>query len=186
MYVDPTGLPPLVACRLIAVDKLPGVRLIGIGELPRRIIAKAVFAALRSDIQSSVGSVQLCGNQIAGCEAAVHAVKEMFQDEGTQGVLLVDATNAFNCLNRNVALHNIQFNCPEIATILINTYRRPPVLMIDGQELLSEEGTTQGDPLSIPMYAISTSSLIRQLASDDVQQVWYADDATAIGKLDVL
>ena len=77
--------------------------------------------------------MQLCGNQIAGCEAAVHAMKEMFKDEGTQGVLLVDATNAFNCLNRNVALHNIQFNCPEIATILINTHRRPPVLMIDRQ-----------------------------------------------------
>ena len=130
--------------------------------------------------------MQLCGNQIAGCEAAVHAVREMFNDEGTQGVLLVDATNAFNSLNRNVALHNIQFNCPEIATILINTYRRLPMLMIDRQELLSEEGTTQGDPLSMPMYAISILPLIRWLASDDVQQVWYTDDATAIGKLHVL
>ena len=64
---------------------------------------------MRCDIQSSVESVQLCGNQIAGCGAAVHAVKEMFKDEGTQAVLLVDATNDFNCLNRNVALQNIQF-----------------------------------------------------------------------------
>ena len=58
VYVDPTSLAPLVACRLIAVDKLPGVHPIGIGELPRRIIAKPVLAALRSDIQSLVGSVQ--------------------------------------------------------------------------------------------------------------------------------
>ena len=58
--------------------------------------------------------------------------------------------------------------------------------MIDRQKLLSEEGTTQGDPLSMPVYAISTLPLIRCLASDDVQQVWYADDATTIGKLDVL
>ena len=128
------------------------------------------MAAVRSDIQSSVGSVQLCGNQIAGCEAAVHAMKEMFKDEGTQGVLLVDATNAFNCLNRNVALHNIQFNCPEFVTIPINTYRKSPVLMIDRQELLSEEGTTQGDTLSMPVYAISTLPLIRRFASDDVQR----------------
>ena len=99
---------------------------------------------------------------------------------------MVDATNAFNYLNRNVALQNIQFNCPETATILINTYRRPLVLMIDEQELLSEDGTTQGDPLSMPMYAISVLPLIRRLTSDDVQQVWYADDATATGKLDIL
>jgi len=91
-YVDPTGITPLVSYRLIALDKQPGVWPIGIGEIPRRIIAKAVLAASRCDIQSSVGSVQLCGNQIAGCEAAVHAVKEMFKDEGTQGVLLVDAS----------------------------------------------------------------------------------------------
>lgn len=131
VYVDPTGLAPLISCRLIALDKQPGVRPIGIGEIPQRIIAKAVLAALSCDIQSSVGSVQLRGNQIGGCEAAVHAVKEMFKDEGTQDVLLVDATNAFNCLNRNVALQNIQFNCPEIATILINMYQRPLVLMIN-------------------------------------------------------
>ena len=49
------------------------------------------MAAVRSNIQSSVGSVQLCGNQIAGCEAAIHAMKEMFKDEGAQGVLLVEA-----------------------------------------------------------------------------------------------
>ena len=60
------------------------------------------------------------------------------------------------------------------------------MLMIDGQELLEEEGTTQGDPLSMPMYVISILPLIRWLASDDVQQVWYADDATGTGKLDVL
>ena len=36
------------------------------------------------------------------------------------------------------------------------------------------------------MYAISILTRIRRLESDDVQQVWYADDATAIGKLDVL
>ena len=71
---------------MIALDKQAGVRPIGIGEIPRRIIAKAVLAAFRCDIQSLVGSVQLCGNQIAGCEAAIHAVKEMFKDEGTQGV----------------------------------------------------------------------------------------------------
>ena len=40
--VDPSSLSPLLACRLIALDKNPGVRPIGIGETSRRIITKAV------------------------------------------------------------------------------------------------------------------------------------------------
>lgn len=44
---------------------------------------------------------------------------------GTDAVLLVDADNAFNRLNRAVALHNIQYTCPPLATILTNIYRAP-------------------------------------------------------------
>ena len=44
------------------------------------------------------------------------------------------------------------------------------------------EGTTQGDPLAMAMYAISTMPLIRRLIQS-IQQVWYADNATAGGRL---
>ena len=121
-YVDPVGLSPYLASRLIALDKQPGVRCIGIGDTRRQIIAKAILSVIRGDVQDAAGSMQLCGGQIAGLEAAVHAVKSMFAETENEALLLVDATNAFNSLNRNVALHNIQYVCPEIATILINTY----------------------------------------------------------------
>ena len=179
-YVDPSCVYPLLASRLIALDKNPGVRPIGIGETPRRIIAKAVLSVTRGDIQNAAGSVQLCAGQTAGVEAAAHAVQKCFQQDETEAALLVDASNAFNSLNRNVALHNIRFLCPSISTMLINTYRAPTELFIDGEVIFSREGTTQGDPLAMPMYAIATIPLISRLPAS-VTQMWYADDAAALG-----
>ena len=50
--------------------------------------------------------------------------------------------------------------CPPLATILTNTYRSASSLFIDGTSLLSQELTTQGDPLAMPMYAISVVPVI--------------------------
>ena len=178
-YIDPRVLSPLLSCRLIALNKNPGVRPIGIGETFRPILAKAALRIMRDDIQDAAGTVQLSAGQIAGVEAAVHAVREKFQLDETEAVLLIDTSNAFNSLNRATALQNIRHICPPLSTVLINTYRPPTQLFVDGERLLSQEGTTQGDPLAMPMYALATVPLI--LSPDSVTQVWYADDATALG-----
>ncbi len=102
--------------------------------------------------------------------------------EDTQAVLLIDATNAFDSLNRNVALHNIQFTCHELSTMLYSTYRAPSDPYIDGETILSQEGTIQGDPLAMPMYALATIPFIDKLPRN-VTQIWYADDSSAIGSL---
>ena len=90
--VDPQGLAPLIACHLIALDKSPGVRPIGVCETARRIIAKAILKVIRSDILVAAGSIQLCAGQTAGTEAAVHGMNQAFQANETEAVLLVDAT----------------------------------------------------------------------------------------------
>ena len=65
-YVDPDSLSAFLSCRLIALDKCPGVRPIGIGETCRRVIAKAVLWFLRDDIIDSVGPIQTCAGQQGG------------------------------------------------------------------------------------------------------------------------
>ena len=159
-YVDPCGLTAFVACRLIALNKCPGVRPIGIGEVVRRIMGKAILATIGDDIQEAVGALQVCAGQQAGCEAAVYAMREISEDPSSEAVLLVDASNAFNTLNRNVALLNINKKCPPLAKVLINTYRHDPQLFVDGETLFSKEGTTQGDPLAMAMYVCHWNSAV--------------------------
>ena len=103
------------ACRLVPLNKNPGVRPIGIGEVLKRTIAKCITKTLKPDILESSGNLQVCAGQVSGCEAAVHAMKDAFDDDGTDGVLLVDARNAFNSLNREVALRNLLVSCPQMA-----------------------------------------------------------------------
>ena len=77
--IHPEGLSALVACRLIPLNKCPGVRPIGVGEVPRRIIAKGILRIISSDVEAAAGLLQLCASQDGGCEAAVHAMRKIFK-----------------------------------------------------------------------------------------------------------
>jgi len=48
-----------------------------------------------------------------------------FESDDTDAVLLVDASNTFNLVNHQAALHNISVLCPSLSTILKNTYGTP-------------------------------------------------------------
>ena len=120
-------------------------------------------------MEEAAGSLQLCAGQDRGCEEAIHAMRCI-----TEALLLVDATNAFNSINRKAALHNISTTCPSLAQALINTYRVPVRLFITGSgKIQSTESITQGDPLAMSMYSLVIKPLINQLRSQcpNVHQV---------------
>ena len=186
-YVDPRGLEALLANRGIAIDKGGGaLRPVGVGEMVRRIIGKAIMTVTGEKVQEAVGALQLCGGQPAGVEAAIHAMRGFLDEDDSDGILLIDADNAFNRVNRATALWNVQFTCPAMKHVLINFYRSPSRIFMNGEgfcELLSQEGTTQGCPLAMDMYVIALAPLLKHL-QPRCKQVWYADDATGCDKLE--
>ena len=184
-YIDPLSLSAYAASRLIPPDKCPGVRPIGVGEVCRRIVGKVIMKYAKAEIRRAVGPVQLCGGFESGCEAAFHTMSEIFQDENTEAMLFVDASNAFNQLNQKVTLLNSRSVCPALAPTIINTYRNPSVLYVGGESIISVEGTTQGDPLGLAIYAIGTQPLIQKF-KDNAKQVWYADDSSTDANLNSL
>ena len=178
------GLEAFTACRLVALEKCPGVRPIGVAEVCRRIVGKAILHVVRTDVQQVAGCIQLCAGQQGGCEAAIHATRMMFEDDSCEGVLLIDASNAFNRLNRRVALSNVKTVCPSLATVLTNTYRGHAALFVGSEKIYSQEGITQGDPLSLVFYALATLPMIKACKVEGLNgEVWYADDATGGGRI---
>ena len=63
-----------MSCRLVALDKRPGVRPVGIGEMLCRALAKLVMRAVGEEAKTACGNIQLSAGLKAGIEGATHAV----------------------------------------------------------------------------------------------------------------
>ena len=89
-FIDP--LKAILANRLIPLDKGErAVPPIGVGE----VMGKCVMHVTRPDIIDASGSLQFVGHK-NGTEAAIHAMRSIFDADETDAVLLIDASNAFN------------------------------------------------------------------------------------------
>ena len=118
---------------------------------------------------------------------------DIFKDERTEAILLIDAENVFNAINREAMIKNISVLCPIISTFIQNCYYIPSHLyIIGGTEMLSKEGTTQGDPTAMAAYALALIPLLRQLIqfineqNQKTKEVAFADDITTGGKIEDL
>ena len=222
----------LMAGRLVALDKQPGVRPVGIGEIYRRLMAKSVLQAIGHQATSACGNLNLCAGLAAGIEGAIHALETTWQAttsapanldpaEGvppriptahtcppqpapptpTEGVapatssaapaaLLIDARNGFNELSRLAMLWTVRHLWKNGARFAFNCYRHEVQLIVRRPSghpcytLLSQEGVTQGDPLSMVLYGLALVPLAKRLrnAVPTLLQPWYADDSAMMGQ----
>ena len=69
-------------------------------------------------------------------------MNQIINEEDSETVFLINASNAFNAVDRKLFLHNVSVICPEIAVFVRNCYALPSRLfIIGGSELKSCEGT---------------------------------------------
>ena len=249
--------------RLLAVDKEPGVRPIGCGEIWMRLFAGVILDQCKERARQACNNVQLCAGLQAGIEGATHAMLEVWpelagwfntagvegnnedeggndetsggEEDGTSqddlepeelcpateerqepthpsfpefpilpketesnayvpgkgfGVLLVDARNAFNELNRYSMLWEVYHRCPPIARFAFNRYRHHNLCFVRNEMgeppiiITSEEGITQGCCLSMVCYGIALMPLAEH-GKDEIGgllEPWYADDLAGLGE----
>ena len=122
-----------MSCRLIALDKRPGIRPIGIGECLRRLLAKSTSDCTKGDLSEYFGIDQLAGGLEAGIEGAIHSLSDLFDSQIENGVgLLMDAKNEFNPLKRSTAMLNIRRTWPRSCRFLFNCYQGDSPLIVPG------------------------------------------------------
>ena len=72
------------------------------------------MAILMDDVIDVTGCQQLCAGQKSSCEAIVHCARKLNYSGEVEGILCADASNAFNALNRALALRNVLHLCPSL------------------------------------------------------------------------
>ena len=137
--MDPSCLSAYTASRLIPLDKSPGVHPIGVGEVCRRIVGKVIMKYAKTDLRQAVGPLQLCAGFESGCEAAMHAMSEIFEEEDTEAMIFVDASNAFNSSNREAILVNSLSVCLLLQLLSTLTGTAHPCLWVEKPSFLWKE-----------------------------------------------
>lgn len=165
----------LAAGRIIALDKCPGVRPVGVGETLYRLMAKVVLEVAGQEATAACGVKQLCGGLKSGIEGGIHAMCDQWAAVGEKsewGAVLVDARNAFNEVFRAPMLWNVRHLWPSGSRFAFNMYKHHRILVMRGWDsyLYSREGVTQGDPLAMLLYAIALLPMI------DALEDWLAED----------
>ena len=146
------------------------------GELCDRCADKTMLEVTGDDVKNVCNTDQLCSGIKSGMEGAIHAIRQLYQEKCDDGfgLLLMDASNAFQTISRAAALWNARVLWSRCARFLFNSYRGYALLIIKGTSatLLSKEGVTQGVPSSMKLYAIGLLPLVQKLrvSSDYVKQ----------------
>ena len=155
----------IMSGRLIALDKQPGVRTVGVGETWRRLMTKCLIWVTGQESKAACRTKQLAGDVEAGIEGGIHAMCVLCQENSQEedwGFLLIDAQNAFNEENRTTMLWAIWHEWPSGSQLTFNCYLHWATLVVrdtgdgSGHFLHSKEGVTQGDPIAMIPYGIGS------------------------------
>ena len=52
----------------------------GVGEVLRRLVGKLLLGVIKEDVTTAAGPLQTCTGIKAGIEAAIHAMRQVFED----------------------------------------------------------------------------------------------------------
>ena len=180
-------LPHLCGASLFAVrKKCGGFRPIAVGEVLRRLTSKCLANAARHSAFSSLTPLQLGVCVKGGCEAIIHAASHLMSSSSInqRWTLLLDFSNAFNCINREAMFAEIRHRIPSLSAWMESCYACQPFLLLGTDSIRSCVGVQQGDPLGPLGFALTLHPLIEKIRAEVpglLLNAWYLDDGTLMG-----
>ena len=181
------NLYEFMATRCIPVKKQDGSsRPVGIGDILRRIALKAIDRHHKKNTQ--MNCLRQLGNGTEnGCEAIIHSLRK-FSDSMLNSkcvILTIDASNAFNRIDRQKTLDIIYDKAPGLYLAALNTYGNDSFVLINDEKHPVVTGSVQGCPMATTFFNYGLSALIESLAKNSgIMQIWYCDDGYIYGSVE--
>jgi hypothetical protein len=169
----------LYGASLCALNKKDGgLRPIAIGNCLRRLTSKLASFQSRNIVNSYLSPHQLGVATKLGCEAAIHTTRTFVNNDQNRGKVLLklDFKNAFNSVERDCILKEVQFHTPLLYPYLYQCYRNPSTLFFGNHLISSSVGAQQGDPCGPMIFSLAIRPII--LSLDSQVNIWYLDDGT--------
>ena len=182
-------IPHQCGAFLLAVKKKGGsLQPIAVGEVLRRLVSKCISRVVNREASDALSPLQVGVGVPLGCESVVHAMNSVQDDphipSGAKWSLLLDFSNAFNCVNREMMFEEVRARIPSIAAWMECCYGAQPLLHFGDHTILSCCGVQQGDPLGPLGFALALHPIVERInreLSTLLINVWYLDDGTLCG-----
>ena len=149
-------------------------------------MSKCLSSSTRHEAFNSLASLQLGVGVKGGCEAVIHATSQLMSSiPPHQGwTLLLDFSNAFNCIDRGSMFAEIRRRIPSLSAWMESCYSSQPLLYLGSNTIHSCSGVQQGDPLGPLGFALTLHPLVERIKAEVpnlVLNAWYLDDGTLMG-----
>lgn len=157
----------------------------GVGETIRRLSCKIAIDTNRIEATIAVGNKQLCIGSLIGIEVSVHVTNDISKESKENkdfNLLLVDANNTFNMLNRKHMSCMLRLSWPSASRFIQNIHKGYPMIFAYSSNLvmLNQEGSTQGCRVVMRACGLALSPLFESLLKDNHDNA-YADNSSTLG-----
>ena len=187
-------LDAYLTAALIPILKSPAstdVRPVAIGETIIKIAGRCIVKISRQKINAKLMSGFQLGEGVpAGLEASTHSVRLILDRNPTFLALSLDMRNAFNTIRRaDIAEQLVKQGFPELIPYFKMCYDKTSKLRVrmghgvPSEEVISAEGTRQGDPLAGTFFNLGFLHILLGLIQrhPSVTPFGIHDDVTLVG-----